>query len=75
MKNKGSCGHGNISNNIIKGPFQEIDKPLHLIINQMFNTCIFQDYLEIEKNCLDSLKNYMTALSNYRPISLLTSFS
>ena len=75
LKDKTSSGYDNISNTIIKSICSEIAKSLSLIINQMFNTGIFPDSLKIA-NIIPIFKSGdSNELSNYRPISLLTSCS
>ena len=53
----------------------EIDKPLSPIINQLFTAGIFPDSLKIAKNIPTFKSGDSNELSNYRPISVLTSFS
>ena len=75
LKNKNSSGYDNISNKILKMICSEIAKPLSVIINQMFTTGIFPDSLKVAKIIPIFKSGDSNELSNYRPISLLTSFS
>ena len=74
-KNKSSYGHDEISNKIIKSAKNSLIQPLMLIINQMLMTGKFPSDLKISR--VKPLFKFGDALlfSNYRPISLLPSFS
>ena len=50
-------------------------KPLAIMINQMLNTAIFPSQLKISKVIPLCKANDETLLSNYRPITLLSSVS
>ena len=68
MKNKNSCGHGNVSYKIVRSLSKEIAKLLSLIINQMLDTVICPDSSYLSR----FLQHDMTALLNYHPMSMLT---
>ena len=75
LKNKSSYGHDEISNKIIKSEKNSLIQPLILIINQMLMTGEFPSDLKISR-VKPLFKSGDTSLfSNYRPISLLPSFS
>ena len=75
IENKSSSGHDGISNILLKYVKLEISKPLTPIINQMITTRIFPDSLKIAKIIPIYKKGEPTDLSNYKPISLLTTIS
>ena len=70
-----STGKDQISTNLLKQIKQCITPSLTLIINQMLNTGIFPDSLKIAKVIPLFKKGDDKILSNYRPISLLSSIS
>ena len=75
LKKKSSYGHDNISNVLIIKAKGILVKPLTLLINQALVTCEFPKELKISR-VKPLLKNGDVAdLCNYRPISLLPSFS
>lgn len=72
---KGSHGHDEISVKVLKISSPFIISPLTYISNKMLSSGIFPDrlnYAEIKPLFKGSCKNDPT---NYRPVSLLTSFS
>ena len=75
LKNKESSGIDKLSYKHIKATKNVIAKPLTLMINQMFNTGIFPDKLKQSKVSPISKANDKELLSNYRPISVLSSMS
>ena len=75
LPSKSSCGHDDISLKITKYLKNVISLPLTTIINQTLNTGIFPDTLKIAKVRPLYKKGDNRLLSNYRPISLLPSFS
>ena len=75
LKNKESSGIDKLSNKHIKAAKHVIAKPLTLMINQMLNTGIFPDKLKQSKVTLIFKANDKELLSNYRPISVLSSMS
>ena len=75
LKNKESSGIDKLSNKHIKAAKNVIAKPLTLMINQMLNTGIFPDKLKQSKVTPIFKANDKELLSNYRPISVLSSMS
>ena len=75
LPNKTSSGHDDIPLSILKSSIHCISKPLSMIINNSMSYGIFPDPLKIAKICPIFKSNDKTDVSNYRPISLLTSFS
>ena len=73
LKNKESSGIDKLSNKHIKAAKNVIAKPLTLMINQMLNTGIFPDKLKQSKVTPIFKANDKELLSNYRPISVLSS--
>jgi hypothetical protein len=75
LKTKRSNGYDEISVEVLKISSPFIISPLTYISNKMLSTGIIPDrlkYAEIKPYCKDGCENES---SNYRPISLLTSFS
>ena len=68
---KSSCGFDDMSSKFIKQITPSIITPLTLVINQIFNTGIFPDKLNIAKVVPIFKKGDNTLMNNYRPISLL----
>ena len=75
LKNKSSYGHDEISNKIIKSAKNALIQPLMLIINQMLMTGEFPSDLKISRVKPLFKSGDASLFSNYRPISLLPSFS
>jgi hypothetical protein len=75
LQNKSSAGCDGISNKIIKFAKHAIVKPLTIIINQCFQTGLFPDNLKESKVIPLYKNNDPSLMSNYRPISLLSSIS
>ena len=75
LKNKASYGHDEISNKIIKSAKNALIQPLMLIINQMLMTGEFPSDLKISRVKPLFKSGDASLFSNYRPISLLPSFS
>jgi hypothetical protein len=73
LKTKNSSGYDEISNRIIKSSSPFIISPLTHICNVVLGTGVFPDILKfaIVKICFK--KGNIQEISNYRPISLLTS--
>ena len=75
LKPKLSSGHDNISSKLLKATMNNIAQPLTHIINQSFETGIFPDQTKIAKIIPIHKSSDKSEVKNYRPISLLTSFS
>ena len=75
LPSKNSCGLDGISSKLIKIIEPAIIKPLTLLINQVLNTDIFPDELNIAKVIPLFKKYYSTLLKHYRPISLLSTIA
>ena len=75
LKNKSSYGHDEISNKTIKHAKNILIRPLTLIINQMLQTGEFPNDLKISRVKPLFKSGETSSFSNYRPISLLPSFS
>ena len=75
MKSKNSKGIDNISTKIIKNIKNEIALPITNLVNKMINDGLFPDKLKIAKIIPIYKKNDLHLFENYRPISILPSFS
>ena len=75
LKNKAIYGYDKISNKLIKRAGPTLIKSLRLMVNQMLFTGIFPDSLKISKVKPLFKAGDPVLISNYRPISLLPSFS
>ena len=75
LKNKASYGHDNISNILIKRAKKVLIEPLTLLVNQMLKSGHFPSELKISRVKPLFKKGDPSEFSNYRPISLLPSFS
>ena len=75
LKCKDSYGYDEISTRILKISAPYILSPLTYIFNKILSTRIFPERLKISEVKPLFKKGSTTEFSNYRPISLLTSFS
>ena len=75
LKCKDSHGYDEISTRILKISAPYILSPLTYIFNKILSSVIFPDRLKFSKVKPTFKKESTTEFSNYRPISLLTSFS
>jgi Reverse transcriptase (RNA-dependent DNA polymerase) len=75
IKNKSSYGYDDIPVSIMKLSVPCIAYPLSILINSSFSTGIFPDALKIGKLCPVFKAGDKSLFSNYRPISVLPSFS
>jgi len=75
LKCKDSYGYDEISSRILKISTPYILYPLTYIFNKVPSTCIFSEWLKLSEVRPFFKKGDITEFSNYRPISLLTSFS
>lgn len=75
LKNKKSCGHDEVPMNVVKECIHQIKKPITILINQSFKEGVFPDDLKVSIVKPLHKKGNTKQFNNYRPISLLTSFS
>jgi len=75
LRTKNTCGYNEISNRIIKLTAPFIISPLTYICNAVLNTGVFPDRLKYAIDEPIFKKGNKQEISNYRTISLLTSFS
>jgi Notch-like protein len=75
LKTKNTSGYNEISNRLIKSSSANIISPLTYICNTILNTGIFPERLKFAMVKPVFKKGKSDEISNYRPISLLTSFS
>ena len=75
IKNKWSAGIDDIPPSVIKKYINYIAKPLQYLINLSFSNGIVPDVLKVAKVKPIYKKGNKTKIENYRPISLLSSFS
>lgn len=75
LKNKSSSGHDEVSNIILKKCIHYILKPLCYIINNSLKYGIFPDLLKLALIIPIYKNGDESNIENYRPISLLSSFS
>ena len=75
FEEKRSSGFDNIPVNIMRMSMNSISKPISEILNSSFRTGIFPDNLKIAKICPIDKNGEKNLISNYRPISILPSFS
>jgi hypothetical protein len=75
QKNKTSHGYDGISDKILKASAPFIISPLTYIFNKVLSTGVFPDRLKYSEVQQLFKKGEKTEITNYRPISLLPSFS
>jgi len=75
MKNSESAGYDEISINLIKKCIDCIAEPLSLIFNSCLSEGLFPDSLKTAKVCPVFKSGSKMEFTNYRPISVLASFS
>jgi len=75
LKNKSSAGFDNVVTHIMKQSMKCVAEPLVCIINSSFELGIIPDLLKIAKVCPIFKAGSKKEFSNYRPISILPSFS
>lgn len=75
LRNKTSVGHDDISIKVIKSSIEIIVKPLTFIMNRSFEEGIFPENLKIAIIEPIHKKGNIEDLNNFRPISILSSFS
>ena len=71
MKGINSCGHDNISSNVLKIIVMEVSPCLTLIINQVLSTGQFPKNLKTAKVIPIHKTGDKSLMKNYRPISIL----
>ena len=73
---KSSCGYDDISSKMLKKIYPSIKVPLLQLINQSLQCGIFPEELKLAKIVpIYKNKEDKNKMCNYRPISLLSSFS
>jgi len=75
LKSKNTCGYDEISNRVLKLSSPFIISPLTYICNAVLKSGVFPDRLKYAIVKPIYKKGSKTDISNYRPISILTSFS
>ena len=75
FKNKQSSGHDGITMNLVKNCINEIIDPLTYVFNLSLETGIFPDNFKIGKVIPIYKSGEKNKFSNYRPISVLPTFS
>ena len=75
LKNKWSAGFDNIPVNIMKSSINHIAESISRLINSSFSNGIFPNCLKIAKVCPICKSSAKNVFANYRPISILPSFS
>ena len=75
FKNKLSCGYDDIPVNIMKASIHPIAEVISNVINSSLLTGIYPDQLKIAKICPIFKSGERDLFVNYRPISVLSSFS
>jgi hypothetical protein len=75
LKTKNSFSYDGISTKILKLSAPFISSPINYICNRMLSQGVFQDRLKYATVIPLHRKGDRRIMSNYRPISLLTSFS
>ena len=75
LKNTSACGVDHIPVSAVKSVSEHISSPLAALINHSISSGIFPDMLKIAKVIPIYKNGDKTLVSNYRPISLLSTFS
>jgi hypothetical protein len=75
LKTKNSTGYDGISSRILENCMDVISRPLSHIINESFKQSIYPERLKYALVRPIYKMGERTDISNYRPISLLTTFS
>lgn len=70
-----SCGFDDIPMKVIKSVINSISLPLTTIFNKSLSNGVFPDFMKIAKMCPIHKSGDTMDINNYRPISLLPSFS
>ena len=75
LNNKWSAGYDAIPVNIMKSSIRYIAEPISRLINSSFSNGIFPNCLKVAKVCPIYKSGAKNTFTNYRPISILPSFS
>ena len=75
LKSKSSFGHDEISTKLLKQTINNITLPITHIVDRSFITGIVPDQMKVAKVVPVFKSSDRSSIKNYRPISLLTSFS
>lgn len=75
LKNKKSCGLDDIPVSVLKGVSDVIGAPLAHLINLSIESGVFPASLKVARVLPIHKKNSVSEMSNYRPVSVLPSFS
>ena len=75
LKTKNSCGHDNLSSKALKQIIHGIAQPLSVLINRTLSEGTYPAALKVAKVIPVYKKGEHDQLNNYRPISLLSTFS
>ena len=75
MKSKNSSSHDELSSRFLKSIGNSIAKPLSILVNKSMLSGVFPDKLKIAKVIPIYKNKEKCSVSNYRPISLLSSLS
>lgn len=75
LKNKSSCGIDEYSSKIVKYCTEELISPLATLVNKSFAQGHFPTCLKVSKIYPKHKKGPTTETENYRPISLISTFS
>ncbi len=75
LKTKTSAGYDDISSKLLKLCENELSNPLVDIVNKSFTTGVFPSALKMAKVYPKFKKGPITEAANYRPISLIPTFS
>lgn len=75
LKPSNSSGYDHVSNNLLKQCKFELSSPLVFLINMCYETGVFPDILKLTKVIPLHKKGDPNICSNYRGISLISSFS
>lgn len=75
LKPSPSCGFDNLSAKLLRNCAEEITLPLTSMINNSFQSGVFPSILKVAKCIPLYKKNEPTLAENYRPLSILSTFS
>ena len=75
LKSSKASGHDEVSNSLLKQIIMNIVTPLTFLLNLSLSTGCFPECFKLAKVIPIHKKDDLTCINNYRPISLLSSFS